>query len=90
MPETNLQIKEVVVWSQANCSACDTTKKLLDQLGIPYRVIAIDSVENKQLFFTTFPSARSVPQIVVDGRWVGGLQDFRKFINDNNKAFKVV
>ena len=90
MPETNLQIKQVVVWSQPNCPGCDTTKKLLDQLGVPYQVNVIDTPETKQLFFTTLPGARSIPQIVIDGKWIGGLQEFRRFLNDNNKALKMV
>lgn len=50
----------------------------------------IDSVETKQLFFTSFPGARSVPQISVAGEWIGGLQELKRLINDNSKALKMV
>lgn len=88
--QQNSKIKEAVVWAQANCSACDTAKKLLGQLGIAYTVKMLDSVETKQVFFNIFPGARSVPQITIDGRWVGGLQELKTYLNDNSKALKVV
>lgn len=65
MPETNLQIKQVVVWSQPNCPGCDTVKKLLDQLGVLYQVNVIDTPETKQLFFSTLPGARRDRKSVV-------------------------
>ena len=88
--QTNSTISDVVIWTQPQCSACDTAKKLLDQLQIPYSTMSIESVETKQLFFSTFPSARSVPQISVQGRWIGGLQELKRLLNDNSKALKMV
>jgi len=86
----NLGIKQVVIWTQTKCSACETAKKIMEQMQIPYETKNIDSEATKQLFFITFPAARTVPQIVVDGTWVGGLQEFKKYLNDNSKALKVV
>jgi glutaredoxin len=88
--QKNLDFKNVVVWSQANCSACETAKKLLSQLNIAYTVKMLDSVETKQVFFHIFPGARSVPQITIDGKWIGGLQELKTYLNDNSKALKVV
>lgn len=88
--QINSTIKDVIIWTQPNCSACDTAKKLLEQLNIPYMAKTIDSVETKQLFFTSFPGARSVPQISVAGEWIGGLQELKRLINDNSKALKMV
>lgn len=88
--QINSTIKDVVIWTQPNCSACDTAKKLLEQLNIAYIAKTIDSVETKQLFFTSFPGARSVPQISVAGEWIGGLQELKRLINDNSKALKMV
>jgi len=88
--QKNLRINGVVIWTQPNCPACDTAKKIMEQMQIPYQAQLIDSELTKQLFFKTFPTARSVPQIIVDGVWVGGLQEFRKYLNDNSQALKVV
>jgi len=88
--QKNLTLSDVVVWTQPQCSACDTAKKLLDQLGITYSSKTIDSVETKQLFFSTFPGARSVPQISVAGKWIGGLQELKRLLDDNSKALKMV
>jgi len=88
--QTNSTLKDVVVWTQPQCPACDTAKKLLEQLGIAYTTQNIASTETKQLFFSTFPGARSVPQISVSGKWVGGLQELKRLLDDNSKALKMV
>lgn len=88
--QTNSTLKNVVVWTQPQCPACDTAKKLLEQLSIPYTAQTITNLETKQLFFSTFPGARSVPQISVDGKWIGGLQELKRLLDDNSKALKMV
>jgi glutaredoxin len=88
--QKNLGISGVVIWTQPSCPACDTAKKLMDQLGISYETKSLDSTVTKQLFFSTFPGARSVPQIMVNGTWVGGLQELKTYLNDNLKALKMV
>ena len=90
MPETNWKNRVVVVWSQPNCPGCDAAKHLLDNLGATYTVKLVDNPETKQVFFNIFPGARSVPQITVDGKWIGGLQELKAYINDNNKVLKMV
>lgn len=81
---------DITIWSQANCTACDAAKRLLENYNITYKVKTINSLETKQEFFNTFPSLRSVPQIIVDGKHIGGLQELQRFINDNSKTLKVV
>lgn len=91
MPPNNpFEHVQAVVWSQQRCAACEQAKQLLAQHNIGYRVENLDSEAQKQIFYTVFPTARSVPQIVVDNVWIGGLSDLKRFINDKLKTFKVV
>jgi glutaredoxin len=79
--------KSAQVWSQTNCPACSEAKRLLDQLGIVIeeRMLGINGYTKKDLI-ELVPNARSVPQIFIDGKYVGGLQELkRKLANDNNK-----
>jgi glutaredoxin 3 len=80
------------VWSQTNCPACTEAKRLLDLHGIVVeeRMLGINGYTKKDLI-EAVPQARSVPQIFVDGVYVGGLQELkRKLANDNNKNTSMV
>jgi glutaredoxin 3 len=84
--------KSAQVWSQTNCPACTEAKRLLDQQGIVIeeRMLGINGYTKKDLI-DLVPHARSVPQIFVDGEYVGGLQELkRKLLNDNNKNTSMV
>lgn len=83
-------ITNVTVWSQTGCAACEQAKQLLAANNLPYTVQMLDSAAQKQIFFTHFPTARSVPQIVVNDTWIGGLSDLKRFIDDYTKTTKVV
>jgi glutaredoxin len=79
--------KTAEVWSQTNCPACTEAKRLLEQQGtrIVEKMLGINGYTKKELI-ELVPHARSVPQIFLDGEYIGGLQELkRKLANDNNK-----
>lgn len=74
------------VWSQTNCPACSEAKTLLERNGIGYseKMIGINGYTKKDLI-DRVPQARSVPQIFLDGKYVGGLLELKKLlVNDND------
>lgn len=84
--------KSAQVWSQTNCPACSEAKRLLDMHGVQIeeRMLGINGYNKKDLI-ELVPDARSVPQIFLDGVYVGGLQELkRKLANDNNKNTSMV
>ena len=84
--------KQAEVWSQTDCPACTEAKRLLDLHGahIVEKMLGINGYTKKDLI-DKVPQARSVPQIFVDGVYVGGLQELkRKLANDNNKNTSMV
>ena len=84
--------KQAEVWSQTNCPACTEAKRLLDLPGahIVEKMLGINGYTKKDLI-DKVPEARSVPQIFVDGVYVGGLLELkRKLANDNNKNTSMV
>lgn len=76
---TNLNSK-AVVWSQENCLACNQAKTLLEIKGIPYEVKMLGENATKQELLEAVPDARSVPQIFIDGKYIGGLPELRKAV----------
>lgn len=84
--------KTAEVWSQTNCPACTEAKRLLENHGtlIVEKMLGINGYSKKDLI-EVVPNARSVPQIFLDGEYVGGLQELkRKLANDNNKNTSLV
>lgn len=71
--------KYAVVYSQNNCQACNTALSLLAAAGYTVDVLKLED-GNKQALMNDFPAARSVPQIIVDGNKVGGLDNLRKYM----------
>lgn len=73
------------IWSQTNCAACVQAKHLLERYAIPYteKVVGVNGYTKKDLV-DRVPDARSVPQIFLDGKYVGGLLDLKKLLLDDN------
>lgn len=78
------------VWSQPNCPACDEAKRLLELHQIPYAVCELGQPGyTKKELIDLVPNARSVPQIFLNGFHVGGLQELKRLLNDNDKRIKM-
>lgn len=69
-----------VVWSQENCTYCDQAKMLLELKGITYEERRIGEEWTKKQLLEHVPTARSVPQIFLDGEYVGGYTELRQRI----------
>lgn len=74
----------VKVYSTGRCPMCEKTKKLLDKWRIPYQEIRVDQdrvglVEMARLT----NGARSVPQIAIDGKWIGSFTELTELHMDN-------
>ena len=76
------QFKNAVIWTQTNCIACSSAKTLLLAKGytVDERVIGEDGTYTKQDLIKQLPNARSVPQIFIDGEYIGDFQSLRTFL----------
>jgi glutaredoxin len=72
--------KTAVVWGQPNCHGCKKALKILENYGynVEYRELG-NGWTKKDLVYAV-PDARSVPQIFVDGEYVGGLTGLEVFL----------
>jgi len=78
--QKNSNSNTAVVWSQANCLACNQAKTLLEIKGIPYELKMLGENATKQDLLAAVPDARSVPQIFLNGKYIGGLEALRKIL----------
>lgn len=73
MPTSKARVK---IYSTGTCPICVKTKMLLSKWKIPYveARIDLDSDAYKEMSEKT-DNARSVPQITIDGKWIGGFTE---------------
>jgi glutaredoxin 3 len=66
----------VKVYSTGICPICDKTKSLLKKWGIPFDDVRVD-IDRSALreFSKVTNGARTVPQITIDGKWIGGFTE---------------
>lgn len=68
----------IVVYSKSNCPNCVTAKKLLRDKQLGY--VEIDVERNPSTFarlLEQYPDARQMPQIVVNGQRIGGVEGLK-------------
>jgi glutaredoxin 3 len=63
----------IVIYSKSGCPNCVTAKRLLDSKGIGYEERSMEDADTAYLFMNTYPHAKQMPQIFIEGQRVGGL-----------------
>jgi len=63
---------KIVIYTKPDCSYCVATKKLLQFQDIPYQEIVIGMDITREEFLDIIPSAKTVPQIIIDNELIGG------------------
>ena len=71
-----------IVWSNIGCHSCEMAKDLLKQKGIEYEERNLAKDWKVQQLLEAVPNARSVPQIFVDDKYIGGYDELVKHLNE--------
>lgn len=66
----------VKIFSTGICPMCNRTKMLLTKWGIPYEEARVDiDISARREYSLITNGARTVPQIAIDGKWIGGFHE---------------
>lgn len=68
---------KAIVWSKDACPYCVQAKTLLTQKGVEIEERKIGADWTKEQLLEAVPNAMSVPQIFLDGEYVGGFTELR-------------
>jgi glutaredoxin len=74
---------KAIVWSKYNCPYCDQAKALLNSKGIVFEEKKIGDGYTKEELLEAVPTARSVPQIFLDGELVGGFTELKQKLTES-------
>ena len=73
----------VTVYSTATCPICERAKTMLSKWQIEYQGVAIDTDASAQREFAEVTNgAKSVPQIIIDGKLIGGFSELTELHMD--------
>ena len=70
-----IMTKKVEIYSRSNCSYCVMAMNFFDSKGIKYDVYSADDPKVFEEMLERNPQARTVPQIFIDDKLVGGYTD---------------
>ena len=74
--------KNVEIYSKSNCSFCDKAKYYFDQNDITYQEHNVEIPETFKILIERNPNARTMPQIFIDDKLIGGYTDLMEFVNE--------
>jgi len=74
------------VYSKEGCPYCDKIKKVLTLTNLKYVVYNLDEHFDKKSFYGEFGEGATFPQVVVDGKKLGGCVDTIEFLRENKIA----
>jgi glutaredoxin len=74
----------VIVWSKENCPYCERAKLLLDNYSIAYELRVVGEGWTREQLLEAVPTARSVPQIVINDEVIGGYDALTKYLEETN------
>lgn len=70
-----------IIWSKPSCSFCEQAKTFLKMKGIEFEEKKIGAGYTKEDLLEEVPSARSVPQIFINGELIGGYHELKTRLN---------
>lgn len=80
----------IIVYSKPACVYCEKAKALLLRLGLEYTVKVVSKdLSLEELFKVLGKQVRTIPQIVIDSKHIGGYNELIEyFINKGKINFK--
>jgi glutaredoxin 3 len=74
---------QIIVYSTTTCPTCVKAKNLLEKWGLDYTQKMVDSDREALIEMSKVTnSARTVPQIVIDNKWIGGIVELTELHMD--------
>jgi|TARA_B100000902_G_scaffold384568_1_gene424893 glutaredoxin 3 len=78
---------KIEIYSKPACPFCDKALFLAQQVvqesSHSYNKYMLDEDFTREELFEKFPTARTFPQITIDGESIGGYTEFEAFIKEN-------
>jgi glutaredoxin len=77
---------KATIWSKYNCTYCEQARSLLDSHGIVYEERKIGDGWTREDLLEAVPTARTVPQIFIEGKLIGGFVELRQHLTQSQET----
>lgn len=74
----------ITIYSRPNCTWCEQSKSLLESKGLEYNELMLDLDVTVEQLKQLVPGAKSVPQIMDDGLYIGGFKELRTYLESDD------
>ena len=71
----------IEIWSKSQCPFCYKAENLCKQKNFQYKKYMLDVDFSREDMIDRFPSARTFPQITINGELIGGYTEFEAKVN---------
>lgn len=68
----------IIIYGKTQCPYCDMAKNLCEQKGFEYEYKQLGTDFDRDEMLSTFPGARTFPQIILDGQKIGGYTELKE------------
>lgn len=72
----------VTIYTKDLCGYCDMAKAKFDQLGLKYETKNLGTDITREELLEILPNARTMPQIVINNKVIGGYDQLIKYIEE--------
>ena len=72
---------EIIIYAKDNCSNCLKVKNKLSKYSP--KILLLGKDITREEFFEKFPNIKTVPQIIIDNKHIGGYTDIEKWLAFN-------
>ena len=69
-----------ILWTKDMCNYCTAAKSLLNVKGIAFEEKKIGRDYTREQLLEAVPNAKTVPQIFLDGKYVGGFTELKALL----------
>ena len=78
---------KIVIYSKDNCPNCLKVKNILNKFNP--KIISLEKDISREEFINIFPNTKTLPQVVIDNKHIGGYNDVERWLsfNDTNEDF---
>ncbi len=77
-----METKNFAVYSKDGCPYCDKIQQVFELSGLNYVIYKLDKNFDKQSFYGEFGEGSTFPQVVMNGKKLGGCSDTVKYLQE--------
>lgn len=74
----------IEIWGKPSCNYCDAAKALCEQRNLAYTYYTLGTEFTRDELLEMFPTARTYPQIKVNGTSIGGYDRLSTYLEETN------